>query len=104
MIFSYERTVLKNSDNITRKTSIKSVFGMHARPASGIAQIAGSAQGGVWLHANSKKVDATSILDILLLSATRGTEVLVEIEDQKDMEILDKIIDFFEIGFGEATE
>lgn len=74
---------------------------MHARPASQIAQIAESAQFCIWLHANSAKVDATSTLDILTLCAVNGTEVVVEIESQNDMHVLDRIIDFFESGFGE---
>jgi len=75
---------------------------MHARPASKIAQIAESAQFGIWLHANSIRVEATSILDILTLCAVKGTEMVVEIENQKDMDVLDRIIDYFETGFGES--
>ncbi|MFA5905280.1 MAG: HPr family phosphocarrier protein [Desulfobacula sp.] len=93
---------MKDSITITRTTSVKNELGMHARPASRIAQIAESAQWGIWLHANSIKVDATSILDILSLCATKGTDIVVEIENKNDMHVLDQIADFFEIGFGES--
>ena len=74
---------------------------MHARPASKIAQIAESAESDVWISVNSNKVDATSIIDILTLCAVKGTQIVVEIENEKDMIVLDQIVDFFETGFGE---
>ncbi len=75
---------------------------MHARPASQIAKLADTAMSEVWLSANNNKVDATSIIDILTLGAIKGTKITVEIENDKDIEILDEIINFFELGFGEA--
>ncbi|SDT84774.1 HPr family phosphocarrier protein [Desulfobacula phenolica] len=92
---------MKNSGIITRKTLVKNELGMHARPASKIAQMAEMAQSEVWLCANSTKVDATSIIDILTLCAVKGTRIVIEIENQEDMVILDRIVDFFETGFGE---
>jgi phosphocarrier protein len=96
--------ILKDSSSITRATSVKNKLGMHARPASRIAQMAGSARSCIWIHANSTRVDATSTLDILTLCAVKGTQIAVEIENQKDMDILNQIIDFFETGFGESQE
>jgi phosphocarrier protein len=49
-------------------------------------------------------VDATSPLDILTLCAIKGTQIAVEIENQKDMDVLNQIIDFFETGFGETQK
>ncbi len=74
---------------------------MHARPASKIAQIALDAHAGVWLSTGETKVDASSIIDILTLCAVKGTEVEVEVDNSKDMTVLDQIVDFFEDGFGE---
>ena len=94
--------ILKDSITITRATSVQNDLGMHARPASRIAEMAGSARFCIWLHANSTRIDATSTLDILTLCAVKGTEIVVEIENQKDLDVLNQIIDFFESGFGES--
>ena len=75
---------------------------MHARPASQIAKLASSAMSEVWLKANENEVDATSIIDILTLGAIKGTKITVEIKDDQDMKVLDDIVNFFELGFGEA--
>ena len=92
---------MKNSRIIARSTSVKNELGMHARPASKIAQIADLAKSDVWLCANSTKVDATSIIEILTLCAVKGTKIVIEIENQEDIMFLDQIVDFFEAGFGE---
>lgn len=96
--------ILKDGSTITRTTSVKNELGMHARPASRIAQMAGSARSCIWIHANSTRVDATSPLDILTLCAIKGTQIAIEIENQKDMDVLNQIIDFFETGFGESQK
>ncbi|WP_457552730.1 HPr family phosphocarrier protein [Desulfobacula sp.] len=92
---------MKNNKIIARRTSVKNELGMHARPASKIAQIVDSACSDVWVCANSKRVDAASIIDILTLCAVKGTKVVIEIENQEDRMILDQIVSFFETGFGE---
>lgn len=92
---------MKNTRIIARQTRVKNELGMHARPASQIAQMAETAQSDVWICANDAKVDATSIIDILTLCAVKGTKVEIEIEAQEDTMVLDQIVDFFEIGFGE---
>ena len=84
-----------------KATLVKSEFGMHARPAGVIAKIADSAQAEIRLCVNLQKVDAASIIDILTLGAVKGTKVVVEIENKKDIEILNKIIAYFESSFGE---
>ena len=84
-----------------RNTAVKNELGMHARPAARIAQMAEEAQDKVWLCVDGSKVDATSIIDILTLCAVKGTQVLIEIENEADTAVLDQIVDYFEDGFGE---
>lgn len=97
-----ERHILEKSAIKTRITTVKSELGMHARPASKIAQMAGQATSDVWLSVDADKVDATSIIDILTLGAVKGTRVMVEIENDADIATLDEIVEFFEDSFGEA--
>ena len=80
---------------------IRNALGMHARPASRIAQIAEEADSLVWLCSDEQKVDATSIIDILTLCAVQGTQITIEIEDRQDTDVLERIYDYFEAGFGE---
>ncbi len=92
---------MDNSGIIARNTIVKNELGMHARPASTIAKLAADSRADIWLCVDANKVDATSVIDILTLCAVKGTQVLVEIEDEADVNILEQIVDFFEDGFGE---
>ena len=91
----------KSTSSFNRKIIVRAEFGIHARPASRIAQMAESAHSAIWLLRGALKVDAADVLDILSLAAVKGTEIIVEIENQEDMEVLNRIVDFFETGFGE---
>lgn len=100
-IFSIERMILNDNDKFKRRTSVVNDLGMHARPASRIAQIAETAKSDVWLCVGMVKVDAKSIIDILALCAVKGTQITMQIADQTDKAVMDQIIDYFESGFGE---
>lgn len=77
-------------------------FGIHSRPASMISAIADKAVSNVWLIKRGQdKVDASSIIDILISECTKGTEVIIEIENKKDIEILNKISNLIKKGFNE---
>ena len=84
-----------------RRVTISNSFGMHARPAAKIAEIAGKAVHNVWITYEKSKADAQSVIDILALCITEGSTVTVEVESSNDVEVLDKIINLIESGFGE---
>ena len=92
---------MNDSKTINRTARVKNDLGMHARPASRIAQMAEDAKSEIWLRVNSTRVDATSIIDILTLCAVKGTEIVIEINDQDDVAVMNRIFEFFDAGFGE---
>ncbi len=86
---------------LTKCVNIENEFGLHARPAAQIAAIAQEANSNVWMIRNEDKVDASSIIDILTLACLKGTEVTLQIEDPADSEVLERITDLIQKGFGE---
>nr|WP_281374440.1 HPr family phosphocarrier protein [Desulfoluna butyratoxydans] len=81
---------------MSRKTTVKSQLGIHARPAAMIAKAAAEAVGEVWLVRDGEKADATSIIDILTLGCACGAEVEIEVEDASDRPVLDRIFELIE--------
>lgn len=81
---------------ISRKTTVKSELGIHARPAAMIAKAAVDAVGEVWLVRNGEKADATSIIDILTLGCARGAEIEIQVEEAADRPVLDRIFELIE--------
>ncbi|OQY13805.1 MAG: hypothetical protein B6I31_00380 [Desulfobacteraceae bacterium 4572_19] len=87
---------------LLKKVVVVNEFGIHSRPASMLATIADKAKLPVWLSKEgTKRVDASSIIDILTCECTEGTEVIIEIEDKVDTEILNEISNLIKRGFEE---
>lgn len=81
--------------------TITNELGLHARSAAKLAKLAESAVGGIWLIKNDTAADATSLLDILTLVCPKGTEVTIRIDDETDMDVLERMAALIRSGFGE---
>jgi phosphocarrier protein len=90
---------MKAKPSITVK--IVNDLGIHARSAAKLAKLAEAAHGGVWIKKNRHTADASSVLDILSLSCPKGSDVTVSIDDDADMETLERIAALIRSGFGE---
>ena len=88
---------------LSRNVIVINELGLHARSAARIAEIARKANSNVWIIKNKKKVDASSILDILILESTKGSKITLKIDDKSDLDILNHIVKQFESGFGELS-
>jgi phosphocarrier protein len=55
----------------------------------------------VWIIKDGKKVDASSIIDILTLVCPKGSIITIKIDDHSDTGILNDLIQLIESGFGE---
>ncbi len=86
------------------EVTIKSSFGLHARPAATIAKITRNAKGSVWIVDGNNRADASSVIDILTINAKRGKSLVLEVESEKDVHLLGVLADFFKSGFGENTD
>ena len=73
--------------------------GIHARPASLIARTMGAFDAGVTLHRGDQKADAHSVLSILMLAATQGTELVGEATGTEREQALHALVTLFEAGF-----
>jgi phosphotransferase system HPr (HPr) family protein len=76
-------------------------LGIHARPAALIAKLASKSDGKVWLIRENEMVDAGSIIDILTLGCSKGTEVTLRMESQTDEKLFMEIADLIELGINE---
>jgi phosphocarrier protein len=58
--------------------TIANKLGLHARAAAKLTQIASSFQSEVWLTRNGRRVNAKSIMGVMMLAAGKGASVTVE--------------------------
>jgi phosphocarrier protein HPr len=93
---------MNNSTNeLSRRVTITNDLGLHARSAAKIAKLVKNVKSNVWIVKDGKKVDASSIIEILTLVCPKGSIITLTIDDQSDLEILNDLVQLIESGFGE---
>jgi phosphocarrier protein len=55
-------------------------LGLHARAAAKLTHLAGGYQCEIWLSRSGRRVNAKSIMGVMMLAAGQGTSVLIEAE------------------------
>ena len=88
---------------IKRVVRVENQLGLHARAAAKLVKLTARFKSDIKLSRlnNNQRIDAKSILGILLLAAARGTELEV-IVDGEDQEVaMEGIVALFENRFGE---
>lgn len=84
-----------------KNVKIVNKLGLHARPASLIVQTAMAFSSNIYIIKDEIKVDAKSIMGILMLAAACGTELKLRTEGPDEEQALEKMAEIFNNGFGE---
>ncbi|HET7401905.1 MAG TPA: HPr family phosphocarrier protein [Usitatibacter sp.] len=87
-----------------QKRSIKVVnkLGLHARASAKLTQLASSFKSAVWIARNGRRVNAKSIMGVMMLAAGLGSTVELEAEGPDEAEALDALEKLFLDRFGEG--
>ena len=62
------------------ESTIVNKLGLHARAAAKLTHLAGNYQCDIWLSRSGRRVNAKSIMGVMMLAAGQGTSVLIEAE------------------------
>ncbi len=85
---------------ITRSVVIQNSLGIHARPAALLVQEAGRFQAVIYLSKGDvKRINAKSIMGVMMLAAERGAEVTVETDGVDEQEALDALTELLARNF-----
>lgn len=76
-------------------------LGLHARAAAKLVNEAAGFESGISLHRDGQEVDAKSIMGIMMLAASQGTRLEIEIEGTDEQTAMDSIVRLFQSRFGE---
>ena len=77
-------------------------LGLHARASAKLTQTASSFGADVWLERNGRRVNAKSIMGVMMLAAARGATITVETSGQDEDKALQAILDLIADRFGEG--
>ena len=83
-------------------TTISNKLGLHARASAKLTKLAGSFPCDVWLSKGERRVNAKSIMGVMMLAAGLGSQVTLETSGERDQEALDAILALMADKFGEG--
>jgi phosphocarrier protein len=85
-----------------REVEIVNKLGLHARASAKLTQTATQFESEVWLERNGRRVNAKSIMGVMMLAAGRGTRVVIETEGRDAEAALAALAQLIEDRFGEG--
>ena len=77
-------------------------LGLHARASAKLTQLAGSFQSDVWMTRDGRRVNAKSIMGVMMLAAAKGSSVELEIDGPDEQVAMDALVALIEDKFGEG--
>lgn len=80
---------------------IKNRLGLHARPAMMFVDAASTARSEVTVKGNGEEVDGKSIMQMMMLAATRGVELEIIAVGDDAQATVQMLKDLVDSGFGE---
>lgn len=86
---------------LTVKTTVLNEAGLHARPAGMLVKEAAKFKSSIELEGANKKANAKSIMTVMALGLSKGTEVTLHIDGPDEEAAKDALVALFENGFGE---
>ena len=87
---------------LTISIKIINKLGLHARASAKLTQVANQFKADVWIEKNNKKVNAKSIMGVMMLAASQGSDVIITTEGSDEQEALNTIVHLINDYFGEG--
>ena len=87
---------------ITRDFTVSNKLGLHARPSAQITQAASRYTAEVWLSRNGRRINAKSIMGVMMLAAGQGSVLTVEADGPDESAAVEAVGELINSGFGEA--
>ena len=82
--------------------TISNKLGLHARASAKLTKMAGSFPCEVWMARGERRVNAKSIMGVMMLAAGIGTNVMVETSGEREQEAMDALLALINDKFGEG--
>ena len=87
---------------IKTRTTISNKLGLHARASAKLTKLAASFASDVFLSRNDRRVNAKSIMGVMMLAAGMGTEIEVETDGADEQAAMAALLDLIAGKFGEG--
>ena len=88
--------MIKNTATISNK------LGLHARASAKLTKLAGSYPCEVWMTKDERRVNAKSIMGVMMLAAGLGATVEIDVSGEGELEAMDALLNLINDKFGEG--
>jgi phosphocarrier protein len=85
-----------------REVEIANKLGLHARASAKLTQTASRFAAEIWLSRNGRRVNAKSIMGVMMLAAGKGSRIMVETEGADAEDAMAALVGLIEDKFGEG--
>ena len=76
-------------------------LGLHARASAKLTQLASQYPCEVWITRGSRRINAKSIMGVMMLAAAKGVTIIIETEGEQEQEAMDALVALISDYFGE---
>jgi phosphocarrier protein len=87
---------------IKQPISISNKLGLHARASAKLTKLAGSFSSEIFLTRNNRRVNAKSIMGVMMLAAGMGSEIEIEAEGEDEAQAVAALRELIDGKFGEV--
>jgi phosphocarrier protein len=87
---------------VRAEAEIRNKLGLHARASAKLTQLAGGFASDVWMEKGSRRINAKSIMGVMMLAAGKGSTVIVETDGADEQAANQAILELIAGRFGEA--
>ncbi|MEO5735684.1 MAG: HPr family phosphocarrier protein [Rubrivivax sp.] len=87
---------------IRTQIAISNRLGLHARASAKLTKLAGGFKSEIHMSRNGRRVNAKSIMGVMMLAAAMGSEVELETDGEDEQVAMDALRALIESKFGEA--
>ena len=84
------------------EAEIVNKLGLHARASAKLTQLAGSYPCEVWMERNGRRINAKSIMGVMMLAAGKGSTVTLETDGPDEQAAMDALLALIADYFGEG--
>jgi phosphocarrier protein len=77
-------------------------LGLHARASAKLTQLAGQFNSEIWITRNGRRVNAKSIMGVMMLAANKGSTIHLEIDGADENQAMQSLSELIASRFGEG--
>ena len=85
-----------------QEVEIVNKLGLHARASAKLTETAGRYKAAVWVSRNGKRVNAKSIMGVMMLAAAKGSRIMIETDGPDEAEAMVAVAQLVAQRFGES--